>query len=122
MTVEFKTFKEWMLNQYEHDELANLCQHGAQNGFSELTYYDETTALYEKYHDDIWSMLYDDYQDSGLDSCLNLISKFNGAKHVASDEQYKNLLVWYAAEKIAREVTEGECSSDDACDDTSDTD
>ena len=108
MPHEFKTFKEWMLNQFTHNELADLCRCGAQGGFSGLIYYHETTALYERYHRDIWHMLNQDAEDYGFRSPHELIATFRGMEDVYSDEQYKNLLVWYAAERIAREVTENE--------------
>lgn len=121
MEMEFKTFKEWMLHQFEHNELADLCNHGAQGGFSGLIYYHETTALYNQYHEDIWEMLYDDAESLGI-HCLELVATFGGARDVHSDAQYKNLLIWYAAEKIADEVTQGEYQSDDDSNDSDGTD
>src|SRR3990167_9795302 len=103
----FLTFKDWMKNQFDYDELLNLCEHGAQGGFSGLIYYSETNALYNEYRNDIWDMLERDREDFGMQTCAELIASFNGAKDVASDEQYKNLLVWYAAERIAFELTQG---------------
>ena len=98
------TFREWMLNQFDRDELSDICTHGANAGRSGLIYYSDTSDLYEKYSEDIWEMLYEDYQSQGAASCLELIISFQGAKDVNSDDQLKNLLVWYAAERIAFEV------------------
>lgn len=100
------TFREWMLNQFDHNELSDICTHGANAGWSGLIYYSDTSDLYEKYSEDIWGMLYEDYQSQGSASCLELIISFQGAKDVNSDDQFKNLLVWYAAERIAFEITE----------------
>ena len=110
---DFLTFKDWMKNQFTHNELADLCNHGAVNGFGGLIYYHETTALYEQYRDDIWAMLEEDREEFGMQTCSELIASFNGAKDVASDEQYKNLLVWYLAERIAFEITQGEYLDED---------
>ena len=112
----FSTFKGWMLNQFTHNELADLCNYGAQGGFPGLIYYSETTALYDQYRDDIWEMLEEDRDQCGYQSCSELIASFNGAKNVGSDEQYKNLLVWYTAERIAFDITQGEYLSDDEAD------
>ena len=109
----FLTFKDWMKNQFDYDELLNLCEHGAQGGFSGLIYYSETNALYNEYRNDIWDMLERDREDFGMQTCAELIASFNGAKDVASDEQYKNLLVWYAAERIAFELTQSRCFDED---------
>lgn len=107
------TFQEWMLEQYTHNQLADLSNHGAQGGFSGMIYYTETTALYDKYCDDIWEMLEEDRESYGNSNCLELVASFNGANYVSNDEQLKNLLVWYAAERIAYEATQGEYVEDD---------
>lgn len=110
------TFKDWMKSEFTHNELADLCYHSAQGGFHGLIYYSETSALYEQYAEDIWGLLEEDRESMGLQTCLELIASFNGAEAVASDEQFKNLLVWYAAEKIAFELTEGAyLSEEDEC-------
>ncbi len=103
---EYLTFKEWMLNQFDRDELSDICTHGANAGWPGLIYYSDTNNLYEKYSEDIWEMLYEDYQSHGSASCLELINSFSSVKDVNSDDQFKNLLVWYAAERIAFEITE----------------
>lgn len=105
------TFEQWLRNQYIHDELADIANHGAQSGFTGLIYYDETSDLYDHYSDEIWQMIEKDREDFGMKTCLELITSFNGAKDVANDAQFKNLLVWYAAERIAFKLTEGEYST-----------
>lgn len=103
-----KTFHDWMRRQFNHNELADLSNYGAVCGFGGLIYYHETAALYNQYHEEIWEMLEEDRQSFGMNTCSEVIASFNGAKDVVSDEQYKNLLVWYAAERIAYELTQGE--------------
>ena len=99
------TFEQWILNRFKRSEVAGLCQYGACAYFSGLTSYSDTTRLYNRYHTDIWAMLYDDYRNRGLDSCIEVIIDHVGVREVYSDVQYKHLLVWYAAERIAREIT-----------------
>ena len=60
--------------------------------------------FYEKYQEEIWQMLWDSYSDCGSDSILHFISTFNGADGVASDLQFRNLLAWYAAEEVCRQI------------------
>ena len=119
---QHKTFKEWMLANFDQTELADLCNHGAQNGFHGLIYYTETSALYNQYQSDIWDALYEEYESLDYKSILELISSFNGSIQVNSDEQFKNLLVWVAAEKIAFEITEGEYPNDDECENNAEED
>ena len=115
MTIPSKlptTFEQWLRNQYTHNTLADITNHGAQSGFTGLIYYDETGSLYDHYSDEIWQMIEDDREDFDMKTCLELITSFNGAQDVASDAQFKNLLVWYAAERIAFKITEGEYSTE----------
>ncbi len=65
-------------------------------------------GLYNRYHEEMWDLLNDDCDELGCSSCLELIASFNGALGVNSDEQFKNLLVWYTAEKVAFDITQGE--------------
>jgi hypothetical protein len=106
--LHFSTFKDWLLQEYTHNELADLCNQGAKNGFHGLIYYSETTALYNRYHEEIWDYLNMDRDDLGFSSCCELIASFTAASSVGSDTQFKNMLVWYSAEKIAFDITQGE--------------
>jgi len=75
-------------------------------GWQGLTYYKDTVALYEKFDDEIWKALYEDAETVGAPNVLQFIADFSGAKNVSNDAQFKNLLVWYMAEHVAREVVE----------------
>jgi hypothetical protein len=98
-----KTIKEWVLDQYEMDEIKDITKHGLVGGFSGLTYYTETIAFHDEYETEIWDMLYTDAQDQGL-TVMELIASFNGQKDVVSIYQFKNLLTWYAVERVCNEI------------------
>ena len=108
MAVEFgqSSIKEWLLDTQERSTIEDAVQHGCQGGtISELIYYVDTEAFYEKYKEEIWQRLYDSAQD--LDehqNCLHFVSTFNGGCDVASDLQFKNLLAWNAAEDVCKEI------------------
>ena len=101
------TFKDWLEEQFERDELQDIAQHGASAGWSGLIYYRETSELYERFEEDLWKMLNEDADAHGCKGPLELIATFGGAAAVASDATFKNLIVWYAAERVAFEVTGG---------------
>jgi hypothetical protein len=103
-----KTFKKWVTDEYDWNTLADIANHGCVSGFSGLIYYSDTTKLYAEHKEDIWEMLDDDAESFGCASIPELIGTFNGAKHVSDDVTFENLLVWYAVEKVAWEVTDGE--------------
>ncbi len=109
---QFPTFREWMINRFAYEELADISHHGVDGGWDGLTYYNDTADLYNRYHDEFWEMLFDDCKANGFNSIFELIASFYGAD-VTSDKEFKNLLVWYSAEKVATELTETE-SMDDA--------
>jgi hypothetical protein len=86
--------------------LNDLFVGGCQSGIvSELIYYADTTAFYDKYEDVIWELLERQAEELGHSTPLELISSFNGAKDVGNNTQFKNLLAWYAFEETAREIS-----------------
>ena len=101
------SFKGWMLEQFEPCELRDIAQHGADAGWSGLTYYSDTIELYERFEEDLWGMLIEDADAHGLKHPLALVASFAGAAGVESDMAFRNLIVWYAAERVALEVTDG---------------
>lgn len=98
-----ETLREWVINQFDADEINEMAQHGASGGFTGLIYYSETTELYKKYNKDIWEMLNEDSENSGC-SIFELINTFGMSKNVGSKETFENLLVWYAVENIAQNI------------------
>ena len=99
-----KTFKQWMQEQFDHDELKDMVNHGVNNGFSGLIYYSETTALYQQYKDEIWDILYEESEAFGV-SILEMLAQTRLGKDAATAYQFENFLVWFAAENIARDLT-----------------
>ena len=107
MAVEFEqdSILDWLLETQERSTIKDVVQHGCSGGtISELIYYADTSAFYEKYKEEIWRRLSDMADDLGCDSILHLIVTFNGAKEVGSHLQLKNLLAWWAAEEVCRGI------------------
>ena len=107
MAVKFKedSIKEWILNNLEEGQIADVVLEGCQSGIvSELIYYSDSCAFYEKYKEEIWQRLSDLADDMGEPSILHLIVTFNGSKEVGSETQLHNLLAWWACEDVCREV------------------
>ena len=104
MAIRAKSFRAWMKAHFDEGSLRDLAQYGAQSGFPGLTYYKDTGALYDKFHDEIWEVLYEDAESMGHKNILEMLGTFGGAENVGTDDQFKNLLVWYMAERVAREL------------------
>lgn len=100
-------FKDWMKKKFDATQLSDIAAHGADSGWAGLTYYSDTTKLYTKYKADIWEMLIQDAEDMG-ENVFEMISHFGGAKNVSDCETFENLMVWYAAERVARELTDAD--------------
>ena len=107
MPVEFKqdSIKDWILNNLDEGQVAEVVLHGCAGGVvGELIYYADSCAFYDKYKEEIWQRLWDSWSDFGGDSVLHFIATFNGADDVGSDDQFRNLLAWWACEDVCREV------------------
>ena len=107
MPVEFgqSSIKKWLLETQESSTIEDTAEHGCAGGtVSELIYYADTEAFYEKYKEEIWDRLSNMADDMGEPSILHLIVTFNGSKEVGSDLQFRNLLAWWACEDVCREV------------------
>jgi hypothetical protein len=99
------TFKEWLQETLDADQIKNLANYGADAGWPGLTYYKDTCALYEEYEAEIWECLSDDASGQGYKNILELIATFGGSDCVSCKDTFENLLVWYMAERTARELS-----------------
>jgi hypothetical protein len=102
-----KTVKDWVLNEVKDGSinLEEVVKYGCVNGcVSSLIYYADTVKFHDKFEEEIWEMLYDEYQEFGFNSIPEYIASFNGSKEVGSLMQFKNLLAWYAVENVSRQI------------------
>jgi hypothetical protein len=95
-----------MKKNFDRDQLNDIASHGADAGWSGLTYYSDTCRLYRKFSDEIWNLATEMSESMGNKHVLELIASFNGATQVHDSCTFENLLVWFAAEEIARQMTE----------------
>lgn len=86
------------------DTMRDLARGGADAGWPGITYYRDTVAMYEAHAEEIWQALADDADDMGAAHPLALIATFGGAANVNDQTQLANLLTWYMAERVAREI------------------
>lgn len=101
-----KSFRDWMRRNFTRDELADIARHGADAGWAGLTYTSDTVKLFDAYGDEIWDMAYEDAQDFGAENVLEFIAGFRRADMADTLSGFKNLMVWYAAERVAQEQME----------------
>ena len=105
MTHTTNAFAAWMLATYEHNELADICNHGCISGCaSGMIYYSETIALFDKYRDDMFDMMAEYQESTGDFEKLPAYVRTNGATFAT----FANAVVWFCAEVVAYEKTHGE--------------
>ena len=103
-------FKEWMAASYSLNELTEMSRGSVSKGFRGLTFCYETTRLYQRYSGEIWAIARDDVNGNNKAVFMMLIDFFN-VKFVYSARQIHRLLVWYAAQQVAFELSEEEFNS-----------
>ena len=103
MRIMAKTFDAWMGAHFWPEELRGMAEHGADTGWPGLTYYTDTAHLYERFKGEIWEHICQEAEDQGYANPFAFMAEWGGAKNVGSDYQMENLVVWYAAERYARE-------------------
>ena len=96
-------FRKWFKRHLEEDA-QDICLHGADAGYPEITYTSDTVRVYNRFEDDIYDMLNEDADEMGYKSPEELIATFRRSDMLSTPDQRKNLLVWYACEKVAREM------------------
>ena len=101
------SIEDWVRENISPSERKEVLEHGCVSGcVPDLIYYKDTCAFYEKYQEEIWDKLENTRVDMGLDSILHLVASFNG--HVGSDDQFRNLLAWWAVEETCFALQERE--------------
>lgn len=94
-----QTFKQWMIDQYDQEELYTITEHGCISGCAGgLVYYSETCDLYDKHAEELHDAL-NDYKDSHGEWPAYVI------ENLGSVISFKNAVVWFVAELYAYELT-----------------
>lgn len=98
-----QTFREWFKENLMEDA-ENIANHGADGGYTELTWTNDCADTFDRFEEEIWSMAVEDAEDFGCKNVLEMISGFGRVDMADTIKGFKNLMLWYAAEKIAREI------------------
>lgn len=86
--------------------LSDLFEHGCVSGMvSELIYYEDTVAFYEKHQQEILSLVTDYCNETGITP--NQLSKqWDDEDIFVMEDTNKNILAWFAFESVARDLAE----------------
>jgi hypothetical protein len=94
-------FKQWLIENYSHNELADIANHGCSGGVGGMIYYTDTEALYKRFAEDLHSIL-EEYKDA-VGNMPSYVTDELGEYF-----RFANAVVWFAAEWVANELTHGE--------------
>lgn len=93
------TFRQWIREQYDNEELQTIRDDGCVSGCaSGLIYYSETNAIYDEYAEELHEIIADWVMDCGGEYPQSILEYFG------SLSQFKNQVVWVAAEIVADEI------------------
>jgi hypothetical protein len=85
--------------------LEQLTQHGCVSGMvSDLIYYRDTTAFYLKHKKEIWALLDQLLDDTGLERTQDLLRDWDRSDRWAEETTNQNLLAWFGFEETARRL------------------
>lgn len=89
---------------WDREVIEQVVEHGCVSGCAPgLIYYSETVDFHDGNEEEIWDMLHEDAEEQGM-TIVELIASFNGQKNVGSMDQFKNMLSWYAVERVCGEI------------------
>jgi len=96
-------FKQYMIETYSHNELADMANHGANTGHHGLIWTPDMVKLYERFKDDLHAIIAEYNDMTGESGFPAFVSQ-------SSDDadQFASAMVYFGAEWIANEVTQGE--------------
>lgn len=95
LIIRAKSFRAWFKRHYSKDDCRCICEYGAHMGVHGLIYYYETNAMYDRFEEEIWNIVL-----AGGGTVANYIDK----DHLSDCVQFKNAMVWAAAETLAAEM------------------
>ena len=100
------TFLAWLTETLDADQLADLARYGADTGWPGMTYTADCVELYDRYAEEIREALNEDAESFGYDCPEALVATFNRSDMLWSEDGRRTLLLWYLAERTAREITD----------------
>lgn len=101
-------FKKWLTSNYDREQLADISNYGCQGGVSGMIYYDECKKLYGEFAGDIHEII-GEYCDATGEDYPEYV-----AKELQNFDTFACAALWFAAEWVAYEVTQGEYMEEEA--------
>ena len=112
---ESSGFKAWFVENLS-EYAADIAGHGADQGYPHITYTKDCVVLYEKFEEEIWEMLVEDSESFGHSNPMEFVATFVRADMLDTPDTFKNLLLWYACERVTRELEDEDFNREEGSD------
>ena len=89
------------------DYQEDIANHGADGGFPKITYTADTCKIFDRFADQIWDIAVEDAEAMGYKNVAAMIADFGRSDMLNDIDSFKNLMVWYACERLAQQLTDG---------------
>ena len=103
MIIRAKNFRHWFranLREYARD----IANHGADAGYPHITYTSDAVKVFDKFAGEIWDLAVQQASDMGCKNACEMIAGFARSDMIDEIDRFKNLMVWFACETVAREI------------------
>ena len=101
-----QTFRTWLTETLDAEQIEDLASHGADTGWPGLTYTSDCVELFDRFEGEIREALNEEAEACGYDSPEAFIATFSRRDMLWSEDGRNNLLAWFMAERTAHEITE----------------
>lgn len=98
------TFEQWFKENLG-ESARDIAEHGADCGFTYITYTSDCVELFDNYQDELWELVVNTAEESRL-NLMELIATFNRVDMASTFDGLKNLIVWFACEFYAYQLTD----------------
>lgn len=96
------TFRAWF-KEHLSESARDIANHGADAGYPHISYISDTVKIFDQYGDEIWDMAVTSADEMGCKNVAEMIAGFGRSDMLCSLDQFKNLMVWFACEELARD-------------------
>lgn len=93
-------FKQWMVDNYSHNEMADIANHGCTGGVSGMIYYTETEKIYKQFAHELHEIIAE-YKDQTGEFPSYIVNDLDNYP------LFMNSMVWLGAEWVAHDITGG---------------
>jgi len=96
--IDEKTFKDWFLNRFDSEEIAEMNQIGPEH-FGPFMYFADTSMLYRQFDEEIWDLVGEVTDTFYSTTVLGMITQQVGDMCTAA--RFECQMVWIAAAHLA---------------------